>query len=452
MKESVNVLPYAPSQGTLGAEKKRWHAVYVDDVYKLDGGEVKSIDDIYASKSIIAAQNNSVAEVQAALAALRALIDSKADKSHGNHVPPLQPYAVNTYLASDGSFKEVKLADIDAPHTNGVGAVGTWHIDIDGNAATATLADQATLAIGLNVTMDPRRQATVVGVDNQKTFADTGVYLTTAPGELHATTFDGNHAQLSTVKATMSVTSPKFIGNLQGNADTATRATTSVVTLGNTTKAYITGHVNNALYYDSGVYLTTTSGQLRATSMDTDTLTSKTATLSSGTLTFKYGTYSGNLQMTSSNMLSSTVDFTAPRVFNAIWNDYAEFFECADAATEPGDIIARLPGKTERYGRAMAQDMVVGVHTDEFAHVIGGLPATDEQTVLEANKGKFIPVALAGRVHVKVNGPAKVGQWVVPSDEPGVGVAVDNPTGNVVGRVLVDKTDTGISRVRVLVK
>ncbi len=445
MKESVNVLPYAPSQGTLGAEKKRWHAVYVDDVYKLDGGEVKSIDDIYASKDIIAAQNNSVAEVQASLAALRALIDTKADKSHGNHVPPLQPYAVNTFLASDGSFKEIKLADIDAPHTNGVGAVGTWHIDIDGNAATATLADQATLAIGLNVTMDPRRQATVVGVDNQKTFADTGVYLTTAPGELHATTFDGNHAQLTTVKATTSVTSPTFIGHLQGNADTATRATTSVITLGNTTKAYITGHVNNALYYDSGVYLTTTSGQLHAASIDVDTVISNNVTI-------KNGTNSSTLQMTGAGTLSSSADFTAPRVYNAVWNDYAEFFECTDAATEPGDIIARLPGQTERYGRAMAQDMVVGVHTDEFAHVIGGLPATDEQTVLEANKGKFIPVALAGRVHVKVNGPAKVGQWVVPSDEPGVGVAVDNPTGNVVGRVLVDKTDACIGRVRVLVK
>ena len=445
MKESVNVLPYAPSQGTLGAEKKRWHAVYVDDVYKLDGGEVKSIDDIYASKDIIVAQNNSVAEVQAGLAALRALIDTKADKSHGNHVPPLQPYAVNTFLASDGSFKEIKLADIDAPHTNGVGAVGTWHIDIDGNAATATLADQATLAIGLNVTMDPRRQATVVGVDNQKTFADTGVYLTTAPGELHATTFDGNHAQLTTVKATTSVTSPTFIGHLQGNADTATRATTSVITLGNTTKAYITGHVNNALYYDSGVYLTTTSGQLHAASIDVDTVISNNVTI-------KNGTNSSTLQMTGAGMLSSSTDFTAPRVYNAVWNDYAEFFECADAATEPGDIIARLPGQTERYGRAMAQDMVVGVHTDEFAHVIGGLPATDEQTVLEANKGKFIPVALAGRVHVKVNGSAKVGQWVVPSDEPGVGVAVDNPTGDIVGRVLVDKTDTGIGRVRVLIK
>ncbi len=373
VREAVNVLPYAPSQGTLGAEKKRWHAVYVDDVYKLDGGEVKSIDDIYASKSIITAQNNSVAEVQAGLAALRELLDNKADKSHGNHVPALLPYAANYFLASDGSFKEVKPADIDAPRCDGTGAHGTWHIDIDGNAATATMAEQCQYAIGVNATANNRKRAEVVGVNDMKFFFDDRIYITENPGEMYIETL-----QSTTVNA-------------------------------------------------------------------------NTAVLNNGMLTMKQGTTSCLLQVNGST-LNCSLDFSAPRVHNAIWNDYAEFFESDDAEAEPGDIIARLPGKMERYGRATAKDMAVGVYSNEYAHVIGGLPAEDGKTVLETNKGKFIPVALAGRVHVKVKGEARVGQWVIPSADPGIGVAVNDPLLSAIGRVLVDKDTDAVGLVRVLVK
>lgn len=68
-----------------------------------------------------------------------------------------------------------------------------------------------------------------------------------------------------------------FVGDLTGNADTATSATNATnatnaskisITNNNAKKAYVTGAAstsgNNTLYVDTGVYLTTTAGQLAA--------------------------------------------------------------------------------------------------------------------------------------------------------------------------------------------
>lgn len=144
---------------------------------------------------------------------------------------------------------------------------------------------------------------------------------------------------------------------------------------------------------------------------------------------------------------------TASRVVNAQYNDYAEFFERGEE-TEAGDIIALdLSSDEERYVKATPRNrVIVGIHSDEYAHIIGG----EKGKTLEENLKNFIPVALAGRVHVKVSGVVYKGDRIVISNGmPGIGIALtNNSTSNkqVIGIALENKYNLGIGKIRLLLK
>ena len=144
---------------------------------------------------------------------------------------------------------------------------------------------------------------------------------------------------------------------------------------------------------------------------------------------------------------------TAARVVNAQYNDYAEFFERGEE-TEAGDIIALdLSSDEERYVKATPKNrVIVGIHSDEYAHIIGG----EKDKTLEENLKNFIPVALAGRVHVKVSGVVYKGDRIVISNGmPGIGIALtNNSTYNkqVIGIALENKYNLGIGKIRLLLK
>lgn len=144
---------------------------------------------------------------------------------------------------------------------------------------------------------------------------------------------------------------------------------------------------------------------------------------------------------------------TASRVVNSQYNDYAEFFERGEE-TEAGDIIALdLSSDEERYVKATPRNrVIVGVHSDEYAHIIGG----EKGKTLEENLKNFIPVALAGRVHVKVSGVVYKGDRIVISNGmPGIGIALANDsTSNkqVIGIALENKYNLGIGKIRLLLK
>lgn len=112
----------------------------------------------------------------------------------------------------------------------------------------------------------------------------------------------------------------------------------------------------------------------------------------------------------------------ANKVYNAVWNDYAEFFP-RGGETEPGDIVMLDMDTTEEaYVRAdSSAKCVVGVHSDEYAHLIGGDIPPEGVDYVAHNLVKFIPVGLAGRVRVNFIGDAVKGAKVVPSDIPGCG-------------------------------
>lgn len=142
-------------------------------------------------------------------------------------------------------------------------------------------------------------------------------------------------------------------------------------------------------------------------------------------------------------------------VYNAVYNDYAEFFPRGEA-TEPGDIVALdLTSDHESYIKATATSKIVaGVHSDEYAMLIGG-DKVDDGNYVEKNLVNFIPVSLAGRVMCKVTGPVHRGDTIIVSDIPGVGIATDDeniPHKRVVGYVVEDDDRTDIRRVKIRVK
>ena len=144
------------------------------------------------------------------------------------------------------------------------------------------------------------------------------------------------------------------------------------------------------------------------------------------------------------------------KCYGAVYNDYAEWFP-RGGETEPGDIIALdVTSQNERYVRADVRcKMIAGVHSDEYAMLIGGEYASDTEDYHEKNIGKYIPVALAGRVMTRVTGPICTGDIILPSDIPGVGRAArkDEQYSSycVVGYAVESDDRTDVRRLRIRV-
>ena len=169
--------------------------------------------------------------------------------------------------------------------------------------------------------------------------------------------------------------------------------------------------------------------------------------------TVHYVTSAGDAHFKS---LSVSGDISAQRVYDAVYNDYAELMPRGEQ-TEPGDIIALDTGsQMERYIKATnLSSRIAGIHTDEYAMLIGGNKVVEGQDFLEENLPDFIPVSLAGRVHTKVVGPVHTGDYIVLSSAPGVGRAVGScesyPANKIVGYACEgdNRTDLRLVKVRV---
>ena len=173
--------------------------------------------------------------------------------------------------------------------------------------------------------------------------------------------------------------------------------------------------------------------------------TSGTAKLTMGPYQFiaNKTSYTGallNLQMTAAGAASASFNgtLTATSVYNAVWNDYAEWFARAEmedgtfVETAPGDIIALDTEASARtgkdvYRRAIEGDTcIAGIHSDTFGHIVGG---TLDPAGLDDNAWNIktnIPVGLAGRVWCRMENAdaltaADIGKRVVPSKISGLG-------------------------------
>jgi hypothetical protein len=125
---------------------------------------------------------------------------------------------------------------------------------------------------------------------------------------------------------------------------------------------------------------------------------------------------------------------TATKVFNAIYNDYAEWYAKDDNCTAvAGDVIVLNP-ETGKYTKCASSNskFVVGVFSDSYGHILGGEILSD----MEKNSEKYIPVGISGRIFVKASADVVPGDLLVSSND-GTACSCRNPgTGTILGKAL----------------
>lgn len=142
----------------------------------------------------------------------------------------------------------------------------------------------------------------------------------------------------------------------------------------------------------------------------------------------------------------STGVLTATKVYNAVWNDYAELFEKEDPENvfEAGDIVA---WKDKGVAKVQHQNYaVVGVVSDTYGHLLGG--TGDE----EYDDKYFVPVGLAGRVRAKVTGKVEKGDFIAAYHD-GIGVANNKADPRlIVGKALEGSDEYDVKLIQILIK
>lgn len=297
-----------------------------------------------------------------------------------------------------------------APTKTGAGASGTWPISISGNAATATTATKANGLTGSLNFPDIGDVATSNKISwNGSTDGADIYYQTTASDQRNLVLNlrdDANcYLRIAYNGAFKSYFTPadgNFHGNVNGKSDSAGSADTSAA-------------IN---YSNIG------TNYIKAGSADTGDAANQTANMVIGSwygITFYDvcgNKIAGGMNVRDGSLtMKGTI--TGSKVYNAVYNDYAEFFEKdEDTAFEAGDIVALdTNSEEERYIKATEDSIVVvGVCTHEYAHIIGGKGQT-----IEENEKEFVPISLMGRVHVKVDDTVKRGDKVTASKVPGIG-------------------------------
>jgi hypothetical protein len=129
--------------------------------------------------------------------------------------------------------------------------------------------------------------------------------------------------------------------------------------------------------------------------------------------------------------------------------DYAEYLERLREGEElsPGDVIGVFGGRITKQTAGARQVLVVSASPA----VVGNMPA-------EGKEHLFEKVALLGQVHVKVIGPVREGDYIIPSGlEDGSGVAVSpemmtaEEFTKIVGRAWDSSPNAGLKYVRIAV-
>ncbi len=265
---------------------------------------------------------------------------------------------------------------------------------VDSQAAAATAEKITLVATNTNAgTHFPVFVDTATGNENART--DTGLSYVPSTGTLSSVVFNG--------------TTGNFGGTVE--ADTFTDGTLSIssgdITSGS--DATFSGTVQAGTLTDGA--LSASSGAISGATNITASGTVQAATLSDGSATITGGVFSG---------VSTTAKYA----------DLAEKY-VADADYEPGTVV-RIGGEAE-----------ITMTTENADEEVFGVISTDPAYLMNSDI-EGLPVALQGRVPVKVIGKVRKGERLISSDVPGVAWGVADSTAPieaVIGRALEDKDD-----------
>ena len=105
---------------------------------------------------------------------------------------------------------------------------------------------------------------------------------------------------------------------------------------------------------------------------------------------------------TGSTRLNMDGYFYATRVYNAVWNDLAEFmWKAPGAEAEAGNVLVAVEGGVRKSNKR-ADVAVVGVYSDSYGFAL-----------YQDEEDKKFPVGMTGTVKVKVKGSVKIGDQLV---------------------------------------
>ncbi|WP_370323540.1 beta strand repeat-containing protein, partial [Salipiger bermudensis] len=171
---------------------------------------------------------------------------------------------------------------------------------------------------------------------------------------------------------------------------------------------------------DRNIFLPDAGGDILVTGYD-QTVTTTTITTGGATTA---GTITGRWSLTTNSR------------FEATYADLAEIYE-TDKEYEVGTIVMFGGDKEVTIAQGYANTKVAGVITDSYAFLMN-------------QEAKGQPLALKGRIPVKVMGQVNKGDFIIASMEPGVGVASDKYIGGaVIGKAIESKITTDVELIEV---
>ena len=241
-----------------------------------------------------------------------------------------------------------------------------------------------------------------------------------------------NHSQSAHVPTGRTITAGNGLtggGTLESNR-TITLATPGALTNATTNEVTTSSHTHSLPNRTSG-------------SSSAGYVTYSGTTRTTGTF------YGGTTAPTGTTRLNYDGYLYATRSYNAVYNDYAEYFLKDEQEIEAGDIIIKNPdGHGFIKSQKAKSNLVVGVMSTDYAQCIGG----DRDVSVEEQEEKYAPVGMAGRVPVKVTGRIELGDLIVSSHIPGVGMASKEYTpGTVVGKALEVHDSDEVGKIEMLI-
>ena len=142
----------------------------------------------------------------------------------------------------------------------------------------------------------------------------------------------------------------------------------------------------------------------------------------------------------------------AYKVYNAVWNDYAEAFafDPKEKHLVAGYVYAQGPDGAVR-ARRRADKATLGVFSDTYAMLLGS-----RGCISEDKNGTKIPIALAGKVQIYVRGKLGIGDLLV-TNKHGFGVKANFferifKADRIIGKVLETHAGSSPSRIWMLVR
>ena len=210
----------------------------------------------------------------------------------------------------------------------------------------------------------------------------------------------------------------------------------------NNTKSLFIANNTKKIYFDTMIGSTKMWLQVGGQdTIDWSHITNAPSSIAALDGNFNYGTTAPS----NSTRLNYNGNFYATRIYNSVYNDYAEYFEKGEVV-EPGDVIAcslnsnKYIKSNEKYS-----NLVIGVFSDSYGQCIGGRGDGNDTE-------NFIPIGLSGRVSVKVTGDINKGDLLVSSDIPGVAMKSEQYTpGTIIGKALENHKGQSIDKIKIFI-